>query len=107
MILSGRGGGWEGVCMPSFKTKTKTKKPLFYLDNIFNNLLIFNTVQKCMPSFSKKAEDMCPDLVKPPKKSGKNMYSIYMSRNPNIKGHIQLKQCILFSFNTYSENFKY
>ncbi len=26
-------------------TKTKTKKPLFYLDNIFNNLLIFNTVQ--------------------------------------------------------------
>ncbi len=26
------------------KTKTKTKKPLFYLDNIFNNLLIFNTV---------------------------------------------------------------
>ncbi len=25
--------------------KTKTKKPLFYLDNIFNNLLIFNTVQ--------------------------------------------------------------
>ncbi len=28
-----------------FKTKTKIKKPLFYLDNIFNNLLIFNTVQ--------------------------------------------------------------
>ncbi len=27
------------------KTKTKNKKPLFYLDNIFNNLLIFNTVQ--------------------------------------------------------------
>ncbi len=27
------------------KTKTKTKKPLFYLDNIFNNLLILNTVQ--------------------------------------------------------------
>ncbi len=26
--------------------KTKTKKPLFYLDNVFNNLLIFNTVQK-------------------------------------------------------------
>ncbi len=25
--------------------KTKTKKPLFYLDNIFNNLLIINTVQ--------------------------------------------------------------
>ncbi len=27
------------------KTKTKTKKPLIYLDNIFNNLLIFNTAQ--------------------------------------------------------------
>ncbi len=26
-------------------TKTKTKKPLFYLDYIFNNVLIFNTVQ--------------------------------------------------------------
>ncbi len=24
--------------------KTNTKKPLFYLDNIFNNLLIFNMV---------------------------------------------------------------
>ncbi len=30
----------------NYKTKTKTKKPLFYLDNIFNSLLIFNTVQK-------------------------------------------------------------
>ncbi len=27
------------------KTKTTTKKPLFYLDNKFNNLLIFNTVE--------------------------------------------------------------
>ncbi len=27
------------------KTKTKTKKPLFYLDNIFNNFLIFNMAQ--------------------------------------------------------------
>ncbi len=26
------------------KTKAKTKKPLFYLDNIFINLLIFKTV---------------------------------------------------------------
>ncbi len=30
--------------------KTKTKKPLFYLDNIFNNLLIFNTVQTKKPT---------------------------------------------------------
>ncbi len=32
------------VILPMY-IKTKTKKPLFYLDNIFNNLLIFNTVQ--------------------------------------------------------------
>ncbi len=35
----------QGLIFKLYMTKTKTKKSLFNLDNIFNNLLIFNTVQ--------------------------------------------------------------
>ncbi len=34
---------WTYVDHTRPPSKTKTKKPLFYLDNIFNNLLIFGT----------------------------------------------------------------
>ncbi len=40
------------ITCPLFKTKTK--KPLFYLDNIFNNLLIFNTVSQHAQGLTKK-----------------------------------------------------
>ncbi len=52
--------------MKSIKTKTKTKKPLFYLDNIFNNLLIFNTVQ------TKNTQNDTQYYTKQTVKNGKN-----------------------------------
>ncbi len=51
-------GIWQGLLT---KTKTKTKKPLFYRDNISNNLLILNTIQtkniECHTIIYKTAKD--------------------------------------------------
>ncbi len=54
------------------KTKTKTMKPLFYLDNIFNNFLIFNMVQTKKKKKKKKK--------KKPQKTKKNQQQHRMTQ---------------------------